>query len=105
MRVFLSESRYFNPRHRSLVRSNVLVLGSVCCAWPAYRSPTGLISMLMPLITLIAVLGTADTCRNLGKRWNLRHAGVLLMVYADLMAISLLAFMSVYKLLIGSLRP
>jgi len=97
LRLFISESRILNPQRPSLVRSNLLVFASFFTAWPAYRHPDGIFAVLMPLATIVAILGTADTCRHLRRRWDWHHAGVLLMVYADLMAVTLLAFMSISR--------
>lgn len=88
-----------NPRNRSLTRSNLLVFGSICFVWPAFRNPVGLCASLLPLAVLVSIIGMLDTARNMRKRWDFYHAGVLLMLYADLMAISLLVFMAVYSLL------
>jgi len=74
-------------------------------AWPACLSPTGIVSSLMPLATLLAIVGTADTCRNLRKRWDFHHGGVLLLVYADLMAVTLLGFLSLYPILMNAMIP
>ena len=95
IRSLLGESGTLDLKQRSLLRANLLVFGSVCTAWPAYLNPTGVFALWMPLATVVAMLGTVDTCRHLRKRWDFRHAGVLLMIYADLMAVMLLAFLSI----------
>lgn len=74
-------------------------------AWPVYRSPSGHYASLMPLGTLLAILGTADTSRNLKKKWGLYHAGVMLMLYADLMVVTLLAFLSLFRFFTDSTLP
>jgi len=101
----MGKSRILNPAHRSLVRSNVLVFASFWTAWPAYQDPSGIFASLMPLATVVAILGTADACRHLRRHWDFHHAGVLLMICADLLAVTLLAFLSISRLyLISTLR-
>jgi hypothetical protein len=105
VRRFIRESRILNPSKTSLIRSNCLVIASLCTAWPAFQHPNGLLAAWMPLATVVAIIGTADTCRHLRKRWDWHHAGVLLMIYADLMAVMLLAFMSLSRVYLTSVVP
>jgi hypothetical protein len=105
LRDCLANSHFLNPRKRSLVRSNLLVFGSVCVAWPACQNPTGTAASLVPVATLLAILGTADAVRNLRKRWGLYHAGVMLMICADLMAVTLLASISLFRVFLLSIEP
>ena len=50
----------------------------------------------MALPALGALVGTADTLRCLRPRWSFYHAGVILCVYMDLMALSLVLFLLFY---------
>ena len=92
--LWVSESRILNLKKRSLIRANLLVFASFCTAWPAYRHPNGAFAVLMPMAAGVAMAGTADTCRHFRMRWDWHHAGVVLMVYADLMAVTLLGFIA-----------
>lgn len=86
----------FNPRFRSLARANVLVLGSLALSIPLSHFPHVRPSLLVALPALGALLGTADTSRCLRRRWSFYHAGVVLCLYMDLMAITLVLFLLLY---------
>jgi hypothetical protein len=87
---------FFHLRQRSLARANTLVLGSVALAVPLSHFPHLLPSPLVAIPTLLAILGMADTLRCIRPRWSLYHAGVMLCLYMDLMAVSLLLFLLLY---------
>jgi hypothetical protein len=53
-------------------------------------------TLLLLLPALFAVLGTAETARCMRKRWNFYHAGVVLCVYMDLMAVCMIFFFLIY---------
>jgi hypothetical protein len=82
----------FNPRSASLVRANILVLGSLCIsillAHPPHLRPT--LWLLFP--ALVVLIGTADTARCMQRRWSFYHGGVLLCLYMDLLIITLILF-------------
>ncbi len=85
-----------NLRHRSLVRGNVLVWGSLVIAVLISKFPHTRASALQIIPTLLAFAGTADTVRCIRKRWSFYHAGVLLCIYMDLMALSVILFLLIY---------
>jgi hypothetical protein len=85
-----------NPRHRSLARANTLVWGSLLIAVLLSKFPHTEANPLIVLPTALALAGTADTIRCIRKRWSFYHAGVLLCIYMDLMAVSLILFLLVY---------
>ena len=88
--------RIFNPRVHSLVRANVLVFASlsvaILLAHPPHLRPT--LWMLLPTLGVLA--GTADTAHCIQRRWSFYHAGVLLCIYMDLMAVAMVLFLLVY---------
>jgi hypothetical protein len=86
----------FNPRHRSLARANTVVWGSLILAVLLSKFPHTRATPLLILPTAFAIAGTADTIRCIRKRWSFYHAGVLLCIYMDLMAVSLILFLLVY---------
>ena len=93
-------SHFFNPRIRSLVRGNLIVLASLALAvlmsgFPHLRQTPWLV-----LPAFGCVLGTADTVRCMQRRWSFYHGGVLLCVYMDLMAITLVLFFLLYPYLV-----
>lgn len=85
-----------NPRHKSLVRGNVLVWGSLVFAVLISKFPHTRASALQIFPALLAVAGTADTFRCIRKRWSFYHAGVLLCIYMDLMVVSVILFLLIY---------
>jgi len=72
------------------------VLGSVLISVPLSHYPHLHATPLLILPTLLAIVGMADTVRCLRPRWSLYHAGVMLCLYMDLMAVSLLLFFLLY---------
>ena len=83
----------FHPRRRSLLRGNLLVLGSLLAAVRLSDFPHGRATMLLAIPAALAFLGTFETVRCMQPRWNFYHGGVLLCVYMDLLAISLILFL------------
>jgi hypothetical protein len=85
-----------NPRRRSLIRANLLVLVSFFSAIFLSDFPHNKANPFLILPTVFSLLGTADTVRNIRKRWSLYHGGVLFCIYMDLMAISMILFFLLY---------
>ncbi len=85
-----------NPRRKSLVRGNVLVLVSVVAAFFLSDFPHNRPTLLLLVPTLAAMVGTADTIRCMKKRWSFYHGGVLLCIYMDLMAMALILVFLLY---------
>jgi hypothetical protein len=81
---------------KSLLRGNLLVLGSFVVAVLLSDFPNNRATLLLLLPTLFAVLGTAETVRCMRRRWDYYHAGVILCVYMDLMALCLILFFLIY---------
>jgi hypothetical protein len=86
----------FNLRNKSLLRGTLLVLGSLLVAflWTGYPENHPTPGLVLP--ALIAILGTADTMRCLRIRWNFYHAGVMLLLYMDVMALAVILFLLLY---------
>lgn len=89
----------FDLRQRSLARGNTVVLGSVLAAAVLAHFPhvQPTLWVLAPMVLVLA--GTADTVRNIRRRWSFYHAGVMLCLYMDLMSIFLVLFFLVYPFL------
>ncbi len=85
-----------NPRRRSLVRGNLLVVASFFAAAALSDFPHNRATPLLIVPALLALCGTADTVRCIQKRWSFYHAGVLLCIYMDLMAVCMILFFLVY---------
>jgi len=45
---------------------------------------------------LAAAWGMAETARCLSRKWSLYHAGVLILLYSELMILALILFLSIY---------
>jgi hypothetical protein len=86
----------FNPRHRSLIRGNVLVLVSLGVALLLSDFPHNRATPLLILPAVAAIAGTIDTVRCMQPRWSFYHAGVLLCIYMDLMALCMILFFLFY---------
>jgi len=91
---------FFNPRVRSLVRGNLIVLTSVALATVISDFPYLRPTPWLVVPALACLIGTADTARCMQKRWSFYHGGVLLCVYMDLMAIMLILFFLLYPYLV-----
>ena len=90
---------FFRLRQRSLARGVLLALGaltgSLCLAGLPFAG-TPHASFWQVLMALIVFLGMVDTARCLGRRWSLHHAGVLILLYSELMIMVLALFFWVY---------
>jgi len=85
-----------NPRTRSLLRGNLLVLGSLLAAFFLSDFPRNRPTLLLAIPALLSLFGTADTIRCMKPRWSFYHGGVLLCIYMDLMAVSMILFFLLY---------
>jgi hypothetical protein len=95
----------FNPRTRSLLRGNILVLSSLAIATLLSRFPYLHATLWLILPVLGCAVGMADTVRCMQKRWSFYHGGVLLCLYMDLLAITLILFFLLYPYLIWLGEP
>ena len=86
-------------RKRSLVRGLALSLASFAISlrlagFPDIRALHG--SRWQLLVAVAAVWGMFDTARCLRRKWSLYHAGVLILLYSELMILALILFLSIY---------
>ena len=84
-------SPIFRLRQKSLVRAIVLSLGAFgsslrLAGFPSIENLHG--SRWQILALLVAAWGMAETARCLERRWSFYHAGVLLLLYSDLMILA-----------------
>lgn len=86
----------FNIRARSLVRGTVVVLGSLVLALVCAGFPDIHPSLLLVLPACATVYGTWETSRCLRQRWSFYHGGVMLLLYADVLVLSLIVFLLLY---------
>ncbi len=90
---------FFNPRLRSLLRANIVVLSCLAVAFPLSHFPHLRVSYWLALPLLGATLGTVDTLRCMRTRWDFYHGGVILCAYMDLMVLTLVLFLLLYPAL------
>lgn len=90
----------FRPRQKSLIRALLLSLGAFVVSlrlagFPHIENLHG--SHWQILALLVAVWGMVETARCLHRRWSLYHAGILLLLYADLMILTMIVFLVAYE--------
>jgi hypothetical protein len=90
---------FFNPRSPSLLRGNILVLGSLAASFTLAKFPLNQPSLPMILPILCAGVGTAETFRCIRRRWNWYHGAVIVSLYMDIMALIMILFLAIYPLL------
>jgi hypothetical protein len=95
-----------NLRHKSLSRGNLLVLTSFGAAILLSDFPHNHPTLYLIIPTLVALIGTGETARCMRRRWNWYHAGVVLCIYMDLMAVCMILFFLLYPYahFLGSMR-
>src|ERR1700733_14117065 len=87
----------FNIRAKSLLRGAVLVGGSVVLGLGGSGFLNNVRGSLMVAVPgCLAVYGTWETSRCLRPRWSFYHGGVLLLLYADVLALALIVFLLLY---------
>jgi hypothetical protein len=89
-------SNIFRLRQRSLLRAMLLSLGAFAASlrlagFPNIDSLHG--SHWQFLALLVATWGMAETARCLRREWSLYHAGVLILLYTDLMILAGIVFL------------
>jgi hypothetical protein len=88
--------RIFRLRQKSLVRAVLLSLGAFAASlhlagFPHLESLHG--SYWQILALLVAVWGMAETARCLQRKWSFYHAGVLILLYSELMILAAIVLM------------
>jgi hypothetical protein len=86
-------------RQRSLTRGILLALGALAAGlslagFPLASAPHASVWQILP--ALVVFLAMVETARCLGRQWSLYHAGVLLLLYSELMILVLVLFLWVY---------
>ena len=91
----------FRLRQRSLLRGIVLSLGALVASMRLAGFPDTRhlhASAWQALPVLAAAWGMVDTARCLSSKWSLYHAGVLILLYSELMILGLALFLWVYPI-------
>ena len=91
----------FRIRERSLVRGIVVVGVSLLLSLRMADFPANRANLLLIFPLLAATAGTLDTARNMRRRWGWYHGGVVLLLYTELMVLSMIAFFWLYPYAFG----
>jgi len=99
--VVLPRSNIFHPRRRSLLRGVVLSVGALLgsmrlAGFPDAAHLHGSVWQFLPVAA--AAWGMVDTARCLSRKWSLYHAGVLILLYSELMILTMVLFFWVYPM-------
>jgi hypothetical protein len=97
--IVLLRFNTFRLKQKSLLRGIVLSLGAFAASLRLAGFPhiEDLHGSRWQIVTLaLALWGMADIARCLQRRWSLYHAGVLLLLYADLMILAMIVFLVAY---------
>jgi uncharacterized membrane protein YhhN len=82
----------WNLRRPSLLRGNILVLGSFVLAFRLSGFPASRTTLLLLIPAALAAIGMADTLRCLPRRRNLYLAGIILYLFMDMLVLCLIFF-------------
>lgn len=88
--------RLLDPKQKSLLRGNLLVVLSLVVALVISDFPNNRPNLFLILPMFTAVIGTADTVRNMRRVYSFYHGGVIFCIYMDLMALAMIAFFLFY---------
>jgi hypothetical protein len=89
----------FRLRQKSLVRGIVLSIGAFIASlrlagFPHIENLHGSHWQIVALF--VAAWGMAETVRCLHRKWSLYHAGILLLLYSDLMILAMIVYLVAY---------
>ena len=94
-----SRTSLFRLSQHSLPRGILLAIGAfaVSLRLGGFPNINALHSSHWQIIAaLIAFWGMIETARCLGRRWSLYHAGVLILLYTDLMILAMAVLLFLY---------
>jgi hypothetical protein len=88
----------FHLRQKSLVRAVLLSIGAFAASlrlagFPHVERLHG--SHWQILVLVVAAWGMAETARCLQRRWSFYHAGILLLLYSDLMILAVVVVLMI----------
>ncbi len=97
--MLLPRPHLFRLRERSLTRGLLLALGAFfvslrVAGFPYIENLHG--SHWQIAIVPFACWGMVETARCLGQRWSLYHAGVLILLYTELMILAMVLSLWVF---------
>jgi hypothetical protein len=97
--VVHTRTTFFQLRRPSLLRGIVLAISAFAASLRLGGFPNinALHSSHWQIVAaLVAFWGMIETARCLGRRWTLYHAGVLLLLYTDLMILAMAVVLFLY---------
>ncbi len=93
-------SPIFRLRQRSLARGVLLALGALAASLRLAAlhdsDPPGSTNWQVLAVPLVS-WGMVETARCLDRKWSLYHAGVLILLYSELMVLTLVLFLWLYS--------
>jgi hypothetical protein len=98
--VVYSPLSIFRLRQKSLVRALILSLGAFIASLRLAGFPhiENLHGSHWQVVTLLGALwGMAETTRCMHRRWDLYHAGIMLLLYANLIILAMIVFLVAYS--------
>jgi CO dehydrogenase/acetyl-CoA synthase gamma subunit (corrinoid Fe-S protein) len=97
--MMLGRIAFFQLRQRSLLRGVLLSLGALAASLrlAGFPDENALHASNWQMLVLpFAGWGMAETARCLSRKWSLHYAGVLILLYADLMILAMVLFLWLY---------
>jgi hypothetical protein len=97
--MMLGRISFFRLRQRSLLRGVLISLGAMAASLhiAGFPDESALHASNWQILVLpFAGWGMAETARCLSRKWSLYHAGVLILLYADLMILLMVLFLWLY---------
>ncbi len=86
----------FRLRRRSLTRGTFLVIASLLWSFALSGFPEVRQAPFIALPLALALWGSFETLRCLRPSWSWYHSGVLLLLYSDVMALTMMLFLLIY---------
>lgn len=96
MKRWRTRYAFLRLRNHSLLRGNVLVLASLLASFVLAGFPRNRANAWIAVPALLSIVGMVDTLRCMQSRWSWYHGGVLLCLYMDLMAVTMIFFFLLY---------
>ena len=90
---------FFHLRSPSLLRGNILTLGSLAISFPLARFPFDHATPAMIFPVLVVAAGIAETFRCIQVHWSWYHGAVVLSLYMDTLVLTMIFFLALYPLL------
>jgi hypothetical protein len=97
--VAIPHTAIFRLRQKSLLRGMVLALAAFAASlrmagFPRIENLHASVWQIVPALGACWAMG--ETARCLGRRWSFYHAGVLLLLYTELMILTMALTLSIY---------